>query len=167
MSARASPARVDVTLEVNGEHHELTVEPRRLLLDLLRDDLGLTGAKRGCEEGVCGCCTVLLDGRSVKPCLLLAAQASGKSITTVESLADADGKLHAVQEAFVRHGALQCGYCTPGFLMTTMTLVAAGGPMNEQQVREALVGNICRCTGYVHIVEAVLELVNGNSEKSV
>lgn len=166
MNAQTSPKRVDVTLEVNGDRHELRVEPRRLLLDLLRDDLGLTGCKRGCEEGVCGCCTVLLDGRNVKPCLLLAAQANGKSITTVESLAGPDGKLNPVQEAFIRHGALQCGYCTPGFLMTTMALVAAGRPMNEAQVREALAGNICRCTGYVHIVEAVLELVNGGSGTS-
>jgi carbon-monoxide dehydrogenase small subunit len=157
-----NPTGVSVELHVNGERHELTVQPRRLLLDLLRDELGLTGAKRGCEEGVCGCCTVLLDGRNVKPCLLLAAQANGKSITTVEGLASSDGKLHVAQETFIRHGALQCGYCTPGFLMTTMALVAAGRPMDEVQVREALTGNICRCTGYVHIVEAVLELVNGS-----
>lgn len=166
MSASNNPRGVDVALEVNGDRHELTVQPRRLLLDLLRDDLGLTGAKRGCEEGVCGCCTVLLDGRNVKPCLLLAAQAKGKSITTVEGLAGPDGKLNAVQETFIRHGALQCGYCTPGFLMTTMALVAVGRPMDEAQVREALTGNICRCTGYVHIVEAVLELVNGSSGTS-
>jgi aerobic carbon-monoxide dehydrogenase small subunit len=163
MSQRLNPKLVDVTLDVNGERHELSVEPRRLLLDLLRDDLGLTGAKRGCEEGVCGGCTVLLDGRNVKSCLLLAAQVSGKSVTTVEGLADADGTLHTVQEAFIRHGALQCGYCTPGFLMSTMALVATGQPMNEAQVREALDGNICRCTGYVHIVEAVLDLVNRKS----
>ena len=160
MSRRVNPTLIDVTLKVNGERHELMVEPRRLLLDLLRDDLGLVGTKRGCEEGVCGCCTVLLDGRDVKCCLLLAAQANGKSVTTVEGLAGADGKLHAVQEAFIRHGALQCGYCTPGFLMRTMALVAAGWPMDETEVRTALDGNLCRCTGYVHIVDAVLDLVN-------
>jgi carbon-monoxide dehydrogenase small subunit len=164
MSRRLNPMPVDIALAVNGERHELAVEPRRLLLDLLRDDLGLTGAKRGCEEGVCGGCTVLLDGRNVKSCLLLAAQVSGRSVTTVEGLAGPDGQLNDVQEAFIRHGAMQCGYCTPGFLMTTMALVAARRPMTETQVREALSGNICRCTGYVHIVEAILDLVNRNSE---
>ena len=154
---------IDVSLEVNGELHEVAVDPRRLLLDLLRDDLGLTGTKRGCEEGVCGGCTVLLDGRNVKSCLLLAGQVSGKSVTTVEGLAAEDGKLNAVQEAFIEHGALQCGYCTPGFIMTTMALVAAGRPLNEAEVREALTGNTCRCTGYVHIVAAVLDLVNRKS----
>jgi aerobic-type carbon monoxide dehydrogenase small subunit (CoxS/CutS family) len=156
--------RVDVSLEVNGEVHELAVEPRRLLLDLLRDDLGLTGTKRGCEEGVCGGCTVLLDGRNVKSCLLLAAQVSGSAVTTVEGLAREDGTLNAVQEAFVAHGALQCGYCTPGFLMTTMALVLAGRRLDEAEVREALSGNTCRCTGYVHIVEAVVDLVNRKPE---
>src|SRR5438045_1179754 len=114
--------RIDVSLNVNGEFHEVAVDSRRLLLDLLRDDLGLTGTKRGCEEGVCGGCTVLLDGRNVKSCLLLAGQVSGKSVTTVEGLVSDDGKLNAVQEAFIEHGALQCGYCTPGFIMTTMAL---------------------------------------------
>jgi aerobic-type carbon monoxide dehydrogenase small subunit (CoxS/CutS family) len=154
--------RIDVSLQVNGETHELAVEPRHLLLDLLRDDLGLTGTKRGCEEGVCGGCTVLLDGRNVKSCLLLAAQVSGRAVTTVEGVA-VDGKLHAIQEAFIEHGALQCGYCTPGFVMTTMALVAAGRPLDEAEVREALTGNTCRCTGYVHIVAAVLDLVNRKS----
>jgi len=154
---------IDVSLKVNGELHEVAVDPRRLLLDLLRDDLGLTGTKRGCEEGVCGGCTVLLDGRNVKSCLLLAGQVSGKSVTTVEGLAAEDGKLNAVQEAFIEHGALQCGYSTPGFIMTTMALVAAGRPLNEAEVREALTGNTCRCTGYVHIVAAVLDLVNRKS----
>jgi carbon-monoxide dehydrogenase small subunit len=164
MNRRVNPMHVSVALEVNGERHELAVEPRRLLLDLLRDDLGLTGTKRGCEEGVCGGCTVLIEERNVKSCLLLAAQVSGKSVTTVEGLAEPDGKLHAVQEAFIRHGALQCGYCTPGFLMTTIALLAKGQRMNEGQVREALSGNICRCTGYVHIVEAVLDLVSRIAE---
>jgi len=154
--------RIDVSLQVNGETHELAVEPRHLLLDLLRDDLGLTGTKRGCEEGVCGGCTVLLDGRNVKSCLLLAVQVSGRAVTTVEGVA-VDGKLHAIQEAFIEHGALQCGYCTPGFVMTTMALVAAGRPLDEAEVREALTGNTCRCTGYVHIVAAVLDLVNRKS----
>jgi aerobic-type carbon monoxide dehydrogenase small subunit (CoxS/CutS family) len=154
---------INISLEVNGERHEAIVDPRRLLLDFLRDDLALTGAKRGCEEGVCGCCTVLLEDRNVKSCLLLAAQVSGKGVTTVEGLARGDGRLNAVQEAFVAHGALQCGYCTPGFLMTTMALIGAGRPLSEAEVREALAGNTCRCTGYAHIVEAVLHLVNQRS----
>ena len=152
--------RIELRLEVNGELRELSVEPRRLLLDVLRDELGLSGAKRGCEEGVCGCCTVLLDGRNIKSCLMLAAQANGKSVTTVEGLAGEGGRLHPVQEAFVRHGALQCGYCTPGFVMTTVALAEAKQPLDEAQAREALTGNICRCTGYAHIVEAVLDAVN-------
>jgi aerobic-type carbon monoxide dehydrogenase small subunit (CoxS/CutS family) len=152
--------RIELRLEVNGELRELSVEPRRLLLDVLRDELGLTGAKRGCEEGVCGCCTVLLDGRNIKSCLMLAAQANGRSVTTVEGLAGEGGRLHPVQEAFVRHGALQCGYCTPGFVMTTVALAEAKQPLDEAQAREALTGNICRCTGYAHIVEAVLDAVN-------
>jgi carbon-monoxide dehydrogenase small subunit len=152
--------RHTVTFNVNGQTEEVSVEPRRLLLDVLRDDLGLTGAKRGCEEGVCGGCTVLLDGKNVKSCLILAVQAKGKSVTTVEGLVGADGKLHRVQDAFVRHGALQCGYCTPGFVMTTVALTNEKRQMTESEVREALTGNTCRCTGYVHIVEAVLDLVN-------
>ena len=155
--------RIDVSIKVNGETHEVNVDSRRLLLEVLRDELALTGTKRGCEEGVCGCCTVLLDGRNVKSCLLLAGQVNGKSVTTVEGLVSQEGKLNEVQEAFVAHGALQCGYCTPGFIMTTMALVAAGRPMDEAEVREALTGNTCRCTGYVHIVAAVLDLVNRKS----
>ena len=155
--------RIELSLKVNGEVHELPVEPRRLLLEVLRDDLGLTGAKRGCEEGVCGCCTVLLEGRNVKSCLMLAAQANGKSVATIEGLAGEGGRLHPVQEAFVRHGALQCGYCTPGFVMTTVALLEAKRPLDEPQAREALTGNICRCTGYAHIVEAVLDVVNNPS----
>jgi carbon-monoxide dehydrogenase small subunit len=152
--------RHTVTFNVNGQPEEVSVEPRRLLLDVLRDDLGLTGAKRGCEEGVCGGCTILLDGKNVKSCLILAVQAKGKSVTTVEGLGRADGELHRVQDAFVRHGALQCGYCTPGFVMTTLALTNEKRSMTEAEVREALTGNTCRCTGYVHIVEAVLDLVN-------
>jgi carbon-monoxide dehydrogenase small subunit len=152
--------RHTLTFNVNGQAEEVSVEPRRLLLDVLRDDLGLTGAKRGCEEGVCGGCTILLDGKNVKSCLVLAVKAKGKSVVTVEGLAGRDGQLHPVQEAFVRHGALQCGYCTPGFVMTTVALKNEKRSMTEAEVREALTGNTCRCTGYVHIVEAVLDLVN-------
>jgi len=150
-----------VTLRVNGEEQALLVEPRRLLLDALRDDLGLTGTKRGCEEGVCGCCTVLVDGRQVRACLMLALQARGRAITTIEGLSGPDGALDPVQEAFVRHGALQCGYCTPGFIMTTKALLAEHPSPTEEEVREGLAGNICRCTGYAKIVEAILALARG------
>jgi carbon-monoxide dehydrogenase small subunit len=154
-------ARHALTLRVNGESHELLVEARRLLLDALRDDLGLTGAKRGCEEGVCGCCTVLVDGRSVKSCLMLALQARDREITTVEGLARPDGALDPVQDAFVEHGALQCGYCTPGFIMLVKSLLAAEPPADEAAIREALSGNICRCTGYAGIVRAIQSLLPG------
>ncbi len=146
-----------LTLRVNGEEQELLVESRRLLLDALRDDLGLTGTKRGCEEGVCGACTVLVDGRHVRSCLLLALQVRDRAVTTIEGLAG-DGALHPIQAAFIRAGALQCGYCTPGFIMTTKALLDARAALTEAEVREALSGNICRCTGYAHIVEAILAL---------
>ena len=153
-------AKRAVTLTVNDETRELFVEPRRLLIDALRDDLGLTGTKRGCEEGVCGCCTVLLDGRHVRSCLMLTLQARGRSITTIEGLRGPEGALDPVQEAFVEHGALQCGYCTPGFVMTTKAFLRECPSPTEPQIREALSGNICRCTGYVKIVDAVLALAN-------
>ncbi|MFQ5691415.1 MAG: (2Fe-2S)-binding protein [Nitrospinota bacterium] len=145
-----------ITLRVNGEEHEIAVEPRRLLVEALRDDLGLTGTKRGCESGVCGCCTVLLDGRNIKSCLMLALQAQGAEVTTIEGLRGEDGGLHPIQEAYVNFGALQCGYCTPGFIMTTRAFLDENPRPTEAEVREALSGNICRCTGYVKIVEAIL-----------
>ena len=153
--------RREISLHVNGEVYETVVEPRRLLVDALRDDLGLIGTKRGCDEGVCGCCTVLLDGASVKSCLILAVQARDRQITTIEGLAPTNGELHVIQEAFIRHGALQCGYCTPGIIMTTKAFLEQPGPVTEDDVREALSGNICRCTGYVKIVEAILALAKG------
>ncbi|MBI2879989.1 MAG: (2Fe-2S)-binding protein [Candidatus Tectomicrobia bacterium] len=145
-----------ITLRVNGEEHEVAIEPRRLLVEAIRDDLGLTGTKRGCESGVCGCCTVLLDGRNIKSCLMLAIQAQDAEVTTVEGLRGEDGGLHPIQEAYVNYGGLQCGYCTPGFIMTTKAFLDENPRPTEAEVREALSGNICRCTGYVKIVESIL-----------
>ena len=145
-----------ITLRVNGEDHELAIEPRQLLLLALRDDLGLTGTKQGCESGVCGCCTVLLNGENIKSCLMLAVQVGDREVTTIEGLGGPDGGLHPIQEAFVQHGGLQCGYCTPGFIMTTKAFLDLNPRPTEAEVREALMGNLCRCTGYVKIVEAIL-----------
>jgi len=146
-----------VSVTVNGEAHTATVEPRLLLADLLREVLGLRGTHLGCEHGVCGACTILLDGEPVRSCLLLGVQADGREVTTVEGLADADS-LHPLQEAFREHHALQCGFCTPGFLLTALYLID-GDPAidqrDEKDLREALSGNLCRCTGYQNIVDAV------------
>ena len=145
-----------ITLRVNGEEHEIAVEPRRLLVEAIRDDLGLTGTKRGCESGVCGCCTILLDGHNIKSCLMLAVQVQEDSeVTTIEGLRGDEGGLHPIQEAYVNYGALQCGYCTPGFIMTTKAFLDANPKPTEAEIREGLGGNICRCTGYVKIVEAI------------
>jgi carbon-monoxide dehydrogenase small subunit len=140
---------------INGERCELEVHPARNLLDLLREDLRLTGAKRGCESGMCGACTVLVDGMNVKACLTLAIQIRQRQVTTIEGLADEGDGLHPIQEAFVENGALQCGYCTAGFIMTTKALLDSGEELTDEQVRAALSGNLCRCTGYVGIVRAV------------
>ncbi len=145
-----------IRLRVNGTDHERTVEARRTLADFLRDDLGLTGTHLGCEHGVCGACTVIVDGRSARSCLMLAVQADGAEILTVEGLAPGTD-LHPIQHAFWDHHALQCAFCTPGFLMTTYELLQKHPTPTEQQVREALSGNLCRCTGYQAIVEAVLD----------
>jgi carbon-monoxide dehydrogenase small subunit len=131
---------------------------RQSLADFLREELHLTGTHLGCEHGVCGACTVLMNGRSVRSCLTLAVQAGGADILTVEGLSAADGTLHPLQEAFHRHFALQCGYCTPGFLITAMELLRANPNPSEREVREALSGNLCRCTGYNAIVDAVLAM---------
>jgi carbon-monoxide dehydrogenase small subunit len=139
---------------VNGERQEAEVEPRQLLVYFLREQLGLTGTNVGCDTTSCGACTVLLDGESVKSCTVLAVQADGGDLTTIEGLAE-NGSLHPVQRAFHEHHALQCGYCTPGFVMATVSLLQEYPNPSEEQVRKALEGNICRCTGYVNIVEAV------------
>jgi len=143
-----------VTLRVNGEAYDLLTYPHRTLLEVLREDLHLTGAKESCGEGACGSCTVLLDGAPVRSCLLLAIEAEGRVVTTIEGLA-AGGKLHPLQEAFVEHHAIQCGFCTPGMILTAKALLDAVPEPTEEEIRRALSGNICRCTGYAKIVDAV------------
>jgi aerobic carbon-monoxide dehydrogenase small subunit len=147
--------RVAVTLTVNGVQRDVEVETRRLLSDALRHDLGLTGTHVGCEHGVCGCCTVLVDDRPVRSCLMFAVQAAGHEIKTVEGLAEPDGSLSPLQQAFKEHHGLQCGFCTPGFLMLASTFYKRAGEMSDEEIREALGGQLCRCTGYVGIVNAV------------
>lgn len=153
-----------LTLTVNEEVHHLEIPANRTLLDVLRDDLSLTGTKQGCGNGECGACTVLLDGEPVNACLVLALQADGKSITTIEGLCRA-GKLDSIQEALIRHGAIQCGFCTPGTVLSVKALLARNPQPAERQIREALTGNFCRCTGYQKIVEAVLA-VTGQEPKA-
>jgi carbon-monoxide dehydrogenase small subunit len=144
-----------VSLTVNGVSHELQLEPRELLVFVLRDRLGLTGTVVGCDTSSCGACTVLLDGESVKSCTLLGVQADGREITTIEGLADA-GSLHPLQESFHEHHALQCGYCTPGMIMSALDIVRRrGNDLDDHTIREQLDGNLCRCTGYHNIVKAI------------
>jgi len=143
-----------IALEVNGGRHESDVEPRTLLVHHLRDELGLTGTHIGCETGLCGACTVLLDGAAVKSCMVLAVQATGRSVTTVEGLAR-DGRLDPVQEGFWECHALQCGFCTPGMIVAARALLDRTPDPSEEEIRAGLEGNLCRCTGYQHIVEAV------------
>ena len=145
---------VTIRLAVNGVAHDVVVEPRRLLADVLREDLGLTGTNIGCEHGVCGSCTVLVDGQSVRSCLMFAVQANGHEVMTVEGLSRA-GEMHPLQKAFWEQQGLQCGFCTPGFLMTAYELLQHNPNPSEEEIRSALSGNICRCTGYQHIVNAV------------
>ena len=143
-----------VRLVVNGRAREGLTEPRKTLVDFLRDDLQLTGTHVGCEHGVCGACTVIVDGVTVRSCLMLAVQARGANVTTIEGL-EHDGKLHPLQEAFRESFSFQCGFCTPGFVMTALALLEEGGEWDETELREHLSGNLCRCTGYQSIVEGV------------
>ncbi len=147
-------SRKSITVEVNGDKYEREVEARRLLIHFIRDDLGLTGSHIGCDTGNCGACSVLVDGLLVKSCMMLAVQADGAKIETVEGLAQ-DGELTSLQQAFSDHHALQCGYCTPGMLMSATALLRVHPQPSELQIRKAIQGNICRCTGYVNIVEAI------------
>ena len=146
--------KIDITLTVNGEARPISVEPRRTLADALRDDCGLTGTHLGCEHGVCGACTVLLDGEPVRSCLMFAVQAGGRAIRTVEGLADGD-ELHPLQRAFRDHHALQCGFCTPGFLMLAVGLLEKNARLDDAGLRQVLSSNLCRCTGYQNIFKAV------------
>lgn len=150
-----------ISLNVNGKTYERVVESRTHLADFLRHALGLTGTHIGCEHGVCGACTVLVEGVSVRACLMLAIQADGCNVETIEGVANADGKLHPIQAALADHHGLQCGYCTPGVVMTLIELQreAAGRRLDEQEIRRALSGNLCRCTGYQGIVDAALTIL--------
>lgn len=146
--------KLQILLNVNGDRHELLVAPNRTLLQVLREDLGLSGAKHGCGEGECGSCTVLLDGKPVNSCLVLAAQAQGREITSIEGIATGK-ELHPVQQAFVDHGAIQCGFCTPGMVLSAKSLLDRKRRPTEHEIRSAISGNLCRCTGYQKIVDAV------------
>jgi carbon-monoxide dehydrogenase small subunit len=147
--------KIDVSFTVNGEKRTVSVEPRRTLADALREDCGLTGTHLGCEHGVCGACTVLLDGDPVRSCLMFAVQAEGATVRTVEGLADGDN-LHPLQQAFWDHHGLQCGFCTPGFLMLAIGVLERDPEIGEAELREALSSNLCRCTGYQNILKSVL-----------
>jgi carbon-monoxide dehydrogenase small subunit len=149
------PQQLAIRLTVNGQPFAGTVSPRMLLSDFLREDVGLSGVRVCCEQGICGACTILVDGQTARACLMLAVQADGADIRTVEGLAQ-DGTLHPIQQAFWDHHGLQCGYCTPGMLITAYELLTQTPDPSEAEVREAIAGNLCRCTGYVHIVASIL-----------
>ncbi|NMN72759.1 (2Fe-2S)-binding protein [Rhizobium sp. 57MFTsu3.2] len=148
---------VHLSLDINGRRHDLDVEPRVMLLDALREQLGLTGTKKGCDQGQCGACTVHVDGKRVLACLTLAAQVEGRSIMTIEGLAPESGDLHPVQTAFLEHDAFQCGYCTPGQIMSAVACIREGRAGSDDEIREYMAGNLCRCGAYNHIVAAVRE----------
>jgi carbon-monoxide dehydrogenase small subunit len=148
------PERVDITLNINGREYTVNVEPRRTLVDVIRDDCGQTGTHIGCEHGVCGACTIILDDEAVRSCLMFAVQANGKKIRTVEGLADGD-KLHPLQNAFITHHGLQCGFCTPGFLMLATNAIETNPDITDEEILEVLSSNLCRCTGYQNIIKAV------------
>src|SRR4030042_5501627 len=143
----------EIRLTVNGMNYQLSIEPGRTLLEVLRENLGLTGTKKSCNEGECGACTVIMEGKPVASCLILAVDAQGKEITTIEGIAEGE-KLHPIQEAFLKHGAIQCGYCTPGMVMSAKAFLDHNPRPTVPEVRKAISGNLCRCTGYQHIVDS-------------
>jgi xanthine dehydrogenase YagT iron-sulfur-binding subunit len=155
-NTRFADAGIDLTLHINGCTRRLRLDSRRTLLDALREDLGLTGTKKGCDQGACGACTVLLDGKRVLSCLVLAAQCDGRDVMTIEGLAR-DQELHPVQEAFIRHDGFQCGYCTPGQIMSAVALLEEGRAGSDEEIREFMSGNLCRCGAYPNIVAAIRE----------
>jgi aerobic carbon-monoxide dehydrogenase small subunit len=144
-----------IELKINGDNYEVAIDPRRTLVEVLREDLDLTGTKESCGDGDCGACTVLMDGKPVNGCLVLALEAQGKDIITIEGIAR-NGQLHPVQQAFIDHFAIQCGFCTPGMIISAVSLLKRNTHPTEDEVRKAIAGNLCRCTGYVKIVEAIL-----------
>jgi len=146
---------MNIRLTINGEERELAVEPYRTLLDVLRNEAGLTGTKKGCDVGDCGACTVLVDGKPVNSCLMLGVEAQGHAIVTIEGLQPAPERLHPLQDAFIRFGGAQCGFCTPGMIMMAAALLAENPTPSEDEIRFGIAGNICRCTGYTKIVEAI------------
>ncbi|MBA8901721.1 (2Fe-2S)-binding protein [Phyllobacterium sp. P30BS-XVII] len=154
---------INLKLDINGRSRELAVEPRVTLLDALREHLDLTGTKKGCDQGQCGACTVHVDGKRVLACLTLAAQVEGRAITTIEGLAEGDGGLHPVQSAFLEHDAFQCGYCTPGQIMSAVACIREGHTKSDNEIREYMSGNLCRCGAYSHIVAAVREAAEAAS----
>jgi carbon-monoxide dehydrogenase small subunit len=147
--------QVEIVLNVNGINYTVAVEPQRTLVEVLRDTLGLTGTKKSCSEGECGACTVLMDGKPATSCLILALDAQGKEITTIEGLSEGE-KLHPIQEAFLKHGAIQCGFCTPGMVMSAKAFLDENPKPTATEVRKAISGNLCRCTGYQQIVDSIL-----------
>jgi aerobic carbon-monoxide dehydrogenase small subunit len=155
MSRRADAQSLPISFTLNGRLHEIEVEPHELLLDVVRDRLGLTGAKRSCDVQVCGACTLLVDGRPVSACTTLAFEVRGKSVLTIEGLAE-DGKLHPLQEAFIEHGGFQCGFCTPGMILAAKALLDENPAPSEEELKHFMHGNICRCTGYKKIIESIM-----------
>ena len=148
-----------IELKVNGESYEVAVDTHRTLLEVLRENLGLTGAKEGCDLGTCGACTVLIDGKAVLSCITLAIDSQNKEITTIEGLAQ-DGKLHPLQQNFVDHGAIQCGFCTPGMVLSALPMLKKNPKPTPEEVKRSISGNLCRCTGYTKIIEAIMATVN-------
>lgn len=153
-----------IKLMVNGETRSIAVDVNQTLLEVIREDLGLTGTKKGCNQGECGACTVLLDGKPVSSCLVLAVKADGKSVMTIEGVAK-DGSLHPIQETFNQKGAIQCGFCTPGMILTTKNLLDKNPNPSLDEIKEAIAGNICRCTGYVQIIEAITSLTKAENAR--